>query len=208
MANIFLVYGDSIAFGYYDKEGGWTDRLKRYFADESAKDQPELDTLVYNLAISGDTTNEVLRRLKKETVPRSWEDRKTTFIFAIGINDTIIIDGKCATSENKFSNNLNEIITYSKKFSDDIIFVGPTLVGKSPLQWSPTEIYKNKHIRKYNEILRRFSQTYNLPYLDMVKTFESISYKNLLIDHLHPNTKGHEFIYNTVKHFLEVNKYI
>jgi hypothetical protein len=53
MRKKILVFGDSIAYGDYDKEGGWVIRLRK-FLDERQLDSYE----TYNLGIPIDETTE------------------------------------------------------------------------------------------------------------------------------------------------------
>ena len=80
-----LVFGDSIARGAVDLEkGGWVERLRIYFVNNSK------DKSVYNLGISGDTTENLLKRFMNECKVREPE----IIIFAIGVNDSAIIQNK------------------------------------------------------------------------------------------------------------------
>ena len=77
MAKI-LIFGDSIIWGAFDTEGGWATRLKKYF-DENRKE--DFNYQVYNLGVSGDTTEDLLDRFEFETKQRINEEEETIFIF-------------------------------------------------------------------------------------------------------------------------------
>ena len=47
-----LIFGDSIAWGAWDKEGGWVQRLRKLIDEKNLSD-PEFYCLVYNLGVSG-----------------------------------------------------------------------------------------------------------------------------------------------------------
>lgn len=118
------VFGDSIVWGANDFEkGGWVERLKVHcLQDGSNRD-------VYNLGISGDNTDKLLKRLEFETTLREPD----VIVLAIGINDSQYI----STKDNhrigleKFKDNLSELTKISKKFTDKIIFVGLTMVNEA-----------------------------------------------------------------------------
>ena len=208
MANI-LVFGDSIGQGYYDKEGGWVDRLKRHFLEQEIVHKWEQSVNVFNLSISGDSIKEILSRLENEINPRSWKEHKTITIFAVGVNDSEIIlkNKKHLLSIRSFTQNLNKLIKLSKKFSDKIIFIGLTPVDESkvnPIPWNIEKAYINKEIKIYDKIIQDICRNNNLPYIYL---FNKLTKKNLF-DGAHPNTKGHEIIFETVKNFLEEKKYI
>lgn len=210
MANI-LVFGDSIGFGDYDTEGGWVDRLKRDLLTSSMNDDHNI--YVYNLSISGDTTEEILKRLENETIPRDWESKETIFIFPFGINDSIFFrkTGKNKVPINKFKANLEKIANIASKYSKKIIFIGPT-PGEDekvdPMPWSPTESFIIREVEKYNEELKKFCKARGYPFLNLYMKFRKSNYMNQLHDGAHPNTKGHETIYKEVKKFLKNKKYI
>ena len=141
MANI-LVFGASVAQGYYDTEGGWADRLKRYFIQEELKNNWEQSINVFNLALSGDTSKDVLSRIAKETTQRIWGNHEVIFIFEIGTNDSIIINDKPKVPLSEFRKNLNQLLKFCKIYSDKIIFLGLMPIEESkvtPMPWSPTE---------------------------------------------------------------------
>ncbi|KKQ98380.1 MAG: Lysophospholipase L1 and related esterases family [Candidatus Woesebacteria bacterium GW2011_GWB1_39_12] len=207
MANI-IIFGDSIGQGYYDAEGGWVVRLKRFYSAQNAKDPYKLSVNVFNLSISGDTTQEILDRFEKETPARVWEDHEIIVTFAVGINDSVILsDGKNRTSIENFKKNLNKLLNLAKEHSNKIIFIGLTPIEQSkvdPIPWAPEKSTKEKFVEKYDKVIKYFCKKNNLPYLYL---YDKLTTKDLA-DGAHPNTKGHEIIFETVKNFLEEKKYI
>ena len=67
------VWGDSIAYGNDDVEGGWCDRLKRYCNEKDSNQS------IYDVAISGDNTDKLLKRFPTEVSARDPD----VIIFAI-----------------------------------------------------------------------------------------------------------------------------
>ena len=57
MEKIINIFGDSIAWGAYDEMGGWANRLKQYFSEDK-----ENYIEVYNLGVSGDNSEKLLKR--------------------------------------------------------------------------------------------------------------------------------------------------
>ena len=211
MTNV-LIFGDSIAYGDYDLQGGWATRLKVYCAKKAITQKLKKDINVFIQANPwGDTSQEVLEKLDVEVKPRVWSNHEAIFIFAFGINDAILIAGKSKVTLSKFKSNLNEIVNIAKKYSNKMIFLGPTHVDEikvTPMPWSPTEYWYNNRIKKYNQFLKDFCSKNNLDFIDFFNRFNKMNYKHLLFDGAHPNTKGHELIFKTVKNFLEEKKYI
>ena len=66
MARI-LVFGDSITYGAWDKRGGWVQRLREFLDEKNLIDLNKIPVLIYNLGVSGDTTNDALERFEFES---------------------------------------------------------------------------------------------------------------------------------------------
>ena len=89
-----MVFGASTTYGKCDPDGGWVGRLRKYI-DQQAENI-DLNS-VFNLGISGDTTEDVLKRLEFETKQRIKEGDELIFIFGIGANDTQFLHDKQIT---------------------------------------------------------------------------------------------------------------
>ena len=193
MANI-LVFGDSITFGFYDTKGGWADRLKKYLLDKSINEKLEHDLKVYNLGISGDTSKEIIDRFDNETRPRNWTSQETVVIISIGLNDSILINGKNKIPIKESKKNIQLLLKKAKKYSKKILITGPTPVEESkvtPMPWSPSESWRNYNIRKYNELVKNICKQNKVDYVELFYLFYDNDYKKLLSDGGHPNTQGH-----------------
>lgn len=208
MANI-LVFGDSIVHGYYDTEGGWAQRLKN-FLDEKTFNGKEYPS-VYNIGISGDTTELLLERFEPELKRRL--DTDDIIIIAIGINDSSILD---ETKEfwvpaGMFKENIDKLIKISKEYSDKIILIGLNPVEESkvsPFHGSIDIHYKNENIQKYNEIVKNLCKENEVYFIDFIEEWKKLDYFKLLYDGIHPNPDGHKMIYKIVRDFLLENKLI
>jgi lysophospholipase L1-like esterase len=204
MANV-LIFGDSITLGAWDTKGGWADRLKRYFYQRSVNSKLTEYNEVYNLGRSGDTTNEIVKRFDSETKVRMWGDPLTILIFAVGVNDSIIIDNIEKVPTNKFKKNVEKIIQKAQKYTDKIVFLDLLPVDESkvsPIPWSPRESLSNNSIDKYNNILKTMIDASNCRLVNVSSDFAGQDYKSLLEDGVHPNSRGHELIYEKVSDFL------
>ncbi|MFH0856632.1 MAG: GDSL-type esterase/lipase family protein [bacterium] len=171
------------------------DRLKTHFLKK--------DCDVYNLSISGDNTNKLLKRFYSECETR-YPD---VIMIAIGINDSQDIkstNGK-RVEINQFENNLKMIIEQGKKLGK-IIFVGPTKVNESktaPVLWNNDRTYLNKHILQYNSIIKSLCAEKNLPFIEMLDLLNDDD----LEDGLHPNAAGHRKMFERIKQFFGKNKF-
>jgi len=91
MIKIFI-FGDSIAYGAWDPEGGWVERLRQsVFA--TTRGEYNRGTFLYNLSIVGETTAELRRRFPTEFATRQPEPGDL-IVFATGINDAQFVNGQ------------------------------------------------------------------------------------------------------------------
>lgn len=207
-----LVFGDSITYGEKDKKGGWVERLKNFFIEKSFSD-PNFDYSVYNLGVSGDTTEELLKRFEFETKQRLWMREEIIIIFAIGTNDSQFInkEKRFRVSLQEFERNIQELIAIAGKFSSKIIFIGLTPVDDlkvDPIPWFPEVSYANEYIKNFNKTIKLICKKNNVYFIDILNEFLDTDYKKLLEDGAHPNSEGHEKFFETVKDFLIQNKII
>ncbi len=206
MAQIFI-FGDSIAYGHYDKESGWTARLRK-FLDAF---EPDLHN-VYSLGVPVDeSTKEVLKRFGSETQARQGSKKENFIIFAIGANDTQFINSKNSTrtSLEEFRKNICKLIDMAQKFSSKILFVGLTPVDESkvnPIPWAKDKSHKNKHVSMFNDAIRSICAENNIYFIDLFEKLAKTEYKNLIEDGVHPNSNGHRKIFEIIKQFLLKNK--
>ena len=112
MEQIICLFGDSITWGAWDTErGGWGARLRNYFETN------DYDIELYNCGVSGDTTDELIKRFDVECTARA----PKIIIIAIGINDSLYINSEDnpQTPLHKFQDNVKIIIGIScRGFSD------------------------------------------------------------------------------------------
>jgi len=204
--SIICAFGDSITWGALDTEkGGWVERLKAYLL--------ESDNDVYNLGVSGDKTPHILERFEIETKTRVEEGEDVILVFAVGINDSYFIQSKkdFMTPPENFKRNIQEIIERAQKISSKIIFVGLTPVDElktSPIPWDTDKFFKNENIEKYNEIIRSACRENKVHFIEIFNNWIKSDYRDMLEDGLHPNSEGHQKIFETVKDYLIQNKLI
>ena len=163
---------------------------------------------VYNLGIPGENSKYLLERFENEILSR-WEkeDGELIIIIAIGINDSYYIkpEKKPKISIEEFEKNLKILLKNIMKFTENIIFIGLTKVDEKIIsQWDVEKAYKNKYISDYNSVIEDFcrkNRLFFIPVLDLLKDFD-------LEDRLHPNSQGHEKLFNKIKDFLIQEKII
>ncbi|MBI4086592.1 hypothetical protein HY416_01270 [Candidatus Kaiserbacteria bacterium] len=191
------VFGDSITHGASDyKKGGWVERLKAYCMEKYA------DVSIYNLGISGDTSSGVLRRFKVEA-----EEREPDItIFAVGINDSRYAESKekRQVSADVFEKNLAKLLFLSRKIADKVMFVGLTEVDESktmPILCDIERYYDNESVREYNGIIENCCEKNDVEYVSM----KGVVVADDLEDGLHPNSHGHEKMFQAVLKKLDTH---
>lgn len=195
-----LVFGDSIAWGAFDNEkGGWVERLKTHFL----QNYEEQGVGIYNFAVSSNDTRGVLKFLGSDIEKiNQIEKEDLILLFSIGSNDPryIVEPNNVFITEKEFDENLQKIIELAQKYSNNIIFTGLMKVDDKLTQpWNENEFWENKSIESYNKII---SQKCAENKINFIPLFNIINESDLS-DGLHPNTKGHEKIYNHIKEKLQ-----
>ena len=206
-----LIFGDSITQGFHDEvAGGWCNRLVAEVMRRDVESGQQYDKSVFNLGISGDTSADLLKRIKYETESR--KSKNLTYggdvaLIAIGVNDsqyhmqTLLT--KLTLEETEC--NVHEIIQILQEQNLRVIFVGPAPVFESriqPMAWKPTHGYSNPLIQKYSTLIQNISKKSECEFISTSDVYEGRE-KEVLLDGIHPSAEGHELIYNLVKASLE-----
>jgi lysophospholipase L1-like esterase len=201
-----LVFGDSIAQGMWDPAGGWVQRLwQEYTRSEIDGGFKDDQPVIFNLGVSGDMTQNVVKRLALETAVRKWMTDDLIIIIAVGINDTMVFKNVESNSTELYKGELQQIVAGARQYTEKILFVGLTAVDEKRTT-SPDQqyVYTNARIKEFERTLRSFCEENELP---IVKIFETLEEKqaeeDLLADGLHPNMTGHELIASLVKPVLD-----
>ncbi len=211
MIKKLLVFGASIVYGSWDEKGGWAGHLRRYL--DRQMNVAEFDSQhLFNLGVSGATTKDLLNRIEVEASARFKPDR-TNIIISVGTNDSIWLkkENRNMVSASEYINNLKELVSIAKKYSDKLVFIGSIPVDESrvtPLFFDENIYLYNKYVEQYDRITKDFCEKENIPFLNLFDGFIKEKYQDFLIDGLHPNTKGHKKMFKLIKQFLIENKVI
>ncbi len=205
MAHV-IAFGASITYGAWDTEGGWVARLRKYLDAKYLIPKHPKYFLTYNLGISGDNSQGLLKRFEPELKLRLDDEEENILIISIGINDSqfVLKDKKNRISPKDYQANLTKILCLAKKYSTKIVFVGITPCDEtktSPLAWDKSKCYKNEYIKKYNDIAHDVCRQNKIGFIDVLPLLLGKNY--LFEDGLHPNSQGHELIYKEVKKWLD-----
>lgn len=188
------IFGASSTWGAWDLEkGGWVNRLRLFI------DNKDLGIAVYNLGVSGDTTEDLLRRFDVEAEAR----KPDMIIFSIGDNDAKAnASGEYAASLEQFEKNISSLIQKGKMYTDKILFLGIKRVDENkttPVLWDSDAWYRNKDIEIYDAKFRECVVAHGAAYMNIADVITTDD----LFDGLHPNARGHEKIFHVVKNFYE-----
>lgn len=199
-----LIFGDSIAQGFWDIEGGWVSRIRKYYDQQMIDGIDNDPPTIFNLGVSGNSSGDVLARFEGETEARATEE--LAFVIAVGVNDARIKAGVNYSDTNLYRQNLGEILKLAKQYSNKVLFVGltPCVEERSnPVSWGNTG-YTNNRIKEFDDTLRKFCKENQVPFVEVFEKFAKAEAENeLLPDSLHPNDKGHQLIADLVKPKLQ-----
>lgn len=207
-----LVFGTSTTYGAWDEMGGWVQRLRKFF-DEKIIDSGYKDyVLVYNLGVSGNKSQDILKRFEVETEARLDQEEETIILFHLGINDCIYNEklGGLEVSAEQFKKNYLKLIELAKKYSQKIVIIGSMPVDKrvDPMPWSPGRRYRNEYVEAFNKIMKEVVQEEKVSFIEIYQQFIHKDYSQLLADGVHMSTEGHRQFYEIVKKFLLERKMI
>lgn len=194
-----LIFGDSITQGFWDIEGGWVSRIRKHYDQQMIDGTDNDPPTIFNLGVSGNSSDDVLARFENETKARATEE--LAFVVAIGVNDARTKASVNYSDPTRYRQNLSEILRLAKQYSSKMLFVGltPCVEERSnPVSWGDTG-YTNGRIKEFDDILRKFCQESQVPFVEVYKPFAKAEAESeLLPDSLHPNDKGHKLIADLV----------
>lgn len=202
-----LIFGDSIAWGAWDTEGGWISRLRKSFDKETIASEFENYHSVYNLGISGNTTRDILKRFEGEVKAR-FEDGQKCIVFAVGVNDSQfdIETKESLVSPDEFKQNLLKLVEDAEKITPRIVFLGLLPVEDeklNPMPWEPTHGYATEYVRRYEQIIKEVAEGQGIQFVPLLDEFLERDFKSLLIDGIHPNDDGHTLVAEIVQRELK-----
>lgn len=201
---IVFILGDSISCGFYDPQGGWADRLKRRLMVRTTH-EPDAYFVVYNLAVDGSTSKDVLKSLG-ELVRRLPDGDSALALVAVGINDACRLASLHTPQVDldAYMANIKQIAGDLKSIAQ-VVFVGLTPVDDSkthPLPWAPRLSCSDEDAAKYDAALAEAAHQAAAGYVAIRPLFSGRAYHDTLYDGLHPTNLGHELIFEQVSAYL------
>lgn len=203
-----LIFGDSIAYGKWDSEGGWVARLRKHIDQTYNLDKPT-NFQVHNVSIAGEVMPHMVKRFASELDMRILQEeatnKKNLVILALGINDSCSNNWltKEQTPEKIFIESLRSLIRTSLEKNCKIIVVGLTPVNAIK---SIGLLFTNREVKKYDSYISTVCREEKVLKLQLFEDLVTTNYAELLMDVVHPNDQGHALIVNKVIHFLMEQK--
>lgn len=175
----YLFLGDSIT-DFYD--------LEKYFPDEP----------VVNSGISGNTTEDILKNMKK----RVYQYNPSKVFLLIGTNDLLR-----EKSPDEIFQNIKKIIESIKtERGKATIYVESIYPVNSEMEDSGAANRKNEDIQEINEKLYAYCKAENIEFIDMYKLLQDEN-RNLKEDYtkdgLHLNDEGYKIVTKKLKEYLK-----
>ncbi len=81
-----LVFGDSITHAALEEKGGWVGRIREFLIEHTSINTED-PYMVYNLGISSDATETLLKRFESEAEQRRKENKEMIILITIGIKN-------------------------------------------------------------------------------------------------------------------------
>ena len=161
------------------------------------------DVTVYNLGVRGDTSLDIRKRWRAETLARLPDSVHRAVVFSFGVNDSTFVDGERRVPLQDIINSFNEITSEARSYFQ-ILIVGPIYISEHA---QPFNIFGKKYfisnaeISKTNDILEEITSKMDFPYLELfskLKKNDEWRREMARTDGTHPSAKGHEIIANEV----------
>lgn len=195
---VVYFFGDSITQGFWDLEGGWPVRVRKYYDQKYLSKNSNSYHSFFNLGIDGNTIRNVINRFEGEIDARRPRKAECVLVFAIGTNDTIFRGAENVNEPDDFNEELHILYDKAKKYSSNIFFLGLTPVEDSllnPMPWSKSgKCYSTNRMKLFNDVIQAFCTQDKAAFIDIWTDFETNGVSDLMHDGLHPDSRGHKII--------------
>ena len=174
------VWGDSLVHGGLDVEmGGWVHRMRCYLAGRGLGDH------CFELGLGGQNSADVLQRIGAELYFR--QGYVDHVIVGVGIND--IHYAPKLTSPEEFRDNLAALaeIVKAEKKTLHLLSLTPVRGAVDRAKWDAT-----------NRTIREVAEDRRAHWIDVREAFDAAD----LVDDVHPDARGHEKLFETIKRAL------
>jgi lysophospholipase L1-like esterase len=203
-----LAFGASVVAGFWDSKGGWVQRLKTDL-HEISKSSGDKHYQVYNLGVSGHTSEMLLSRIKNEIKARKDdENHDLVILISIGGNDCLYDSrkGDYRVPKDEFIANFRELMDIAKGHATEVYYIGGQPVN--PDQVNQDTMLDRHHLdtearKEYFRTARKICKEKEVNTIDISEKVKERKFRSKLFDGLHPNTEGHQKIYEVVREHLK-----
>lgn len=202
MVQLF-VFGDSITHGFWDPEGGWVQKLRKYIQEDSVGDNENGPT-VFNLGVPGDQSEGLSERFRSEMEARTEEGLKQVVIFAVGANDTGYSheEDRLWVPRERFRENLRGLVEEAKEFTETVIVIGTAPIEDEkldPIPWAENMSYSEDRMKEYDTVMQEVCDEKEAVYVDLREGLDREKFLDEVEDGIHPTPEGHRMIYSVVR---------
>mgnify|MGYP005854508949 CR=1 FL=1 len=184
-----LAFGDSILLGTGDARGvGWPGRL----AGTRLGPSP----VIYNLGVASDTVADISARWHGEAAARSSGAGSLAIVFAFGINDATLEQGRHRVPLARCLGLGRSMIERAAGIAT-VLWIGPTLVDEThqPRRVATGQLRdkRNREIARYDAAFAELAGELGRPYLSLFPILAAeAAWCRELADGVHPDTAGHD----------------
>jgi len=191
-----VVFGDSIAYGAWDSEGGWVDRLKR----ELCKDYVEggNKNQVLNFSIGGATSERILEILEPSLMTMDGEKWDLIVVLSFGSNDSRLVESKPEFSIGDYEGKIRKIVSTARKYAGRMMFVSGHRLGAEEVLFG-NRLYTETARKEYEAVAKRVFDELGVEYVDVVELFAGREEELLFRDKVHINDEGHKVVLEEVR---------
>lgn len=179
MAKSLLVFGDSISAGYgIDVELGWVNLLRQKF------NQLQMDPVIHNESISGDTSAGGLSRIDQALA----KHQPDIVMLELGAND-----GLRGLSPQQMKSNLTEMIRRCRQIGAEVLLLGMKLPPN----------YGKRFVDMFYNVYPQLAEELNVPLVPFILEDVALKPELMQLDGLHPNASGQAAIVETIWPYLQ-----
>ncbi|KKB34500.1 S-layer homology domain-containing protein [Bacillus thermotolerans] len=219
----FIAFGDNNTSGAYFEDqypeyqsNKWTDQVAAVYSRELARN-------MYNAGVSGDDTNEGMKRFREEVLALYPDSAAIMF----GMNDALLLpNGQPQVSKAQFEKNITSMVTQLKERNVKVLLmtnppVHEELYYEFHREQNAEQLYADKGgirnwINSYNDIIRKVAKEQEVVLVDNYANAiakaggdtDAHIAKSGLVDDLigiHWSPRGNSMIAYSVKHYLSKN---
>ena len=169
----------------------------------------DIDRSVYNLGVSGDTSEDIRKRVGSEIGARDNGEELVAILRVTGLNDSLMDreTGESQVSLEEYRKNLESILEKASGSCNSVHLVGQTPIDQrevDPVPWKETHSYRTGRYIRYRDVLNELRESREIGFSNLRARIDEETWRrNHLEDGIHPNREGHRKIYDLLKKDLK-----